>query len=215
MNSKMRKRALMVILFAALMGRSSRAQTQDDWDWVNKHFFAVLEELMPIEERLGSSLGYRSYRDLYTNEPESSFVFGTTPQQKYMTVIVRQPEATSLYDQIMAAHRKDPNETIESIKKQLKLREQRFSEQTCRAVRTQFDEFYRLTLSMLSARGRREQNKGVITIALHPRVHIFKADISGGSLKLVIGEQDHPFVRWANKTTKALENCRSDGSKTK
>jgi len=212
MNSKMPKRALMAILFLALLGRNSWAQTQDDWDWVNKHFFTVLDELLPIKERLGFSLGYRSYHDLHVSELEFGFVFNRAPQAKHITVILRQPVDSSLYDQIMTAHRNNPNETIETIKKQLKLREQRLSEQTCRAVRTQFDEFYRLMLPMLSGKERREQRKGKFTITLHPRVHTFNADISGGSLNLVIGEQDHPFVEWANRTRKALENCASSSS---
>ena len=209
MNSKMGTRALVAILFVSFLGRSSWAQTQDDWDWVNKHFFTVLEELMPVRERLGFSLGYRSYRDLHTSETEFSFVFNRVLQEKYISVIVRQPAARSLYDQVMVAHRNNPNETIETIKKQLTLKEQRFSEQTCRAVRTQYDEFYRLTLPMLSIRDR--QAKGEFTITLHPRVHTFKADISGGSLQLVIVEDDHPFVSWANRTRRALEHCGSVG----
>ncbi|HSB11335.1 MAG TPA: hypothetical protein VLM38_17745 [Blastocatellia bacterium] len=204
---------LTAILFVSLLGRFSAAQTQDDWDWVNKHFSAVLEELMPVDARLGFSVGYRSYRDLHTSEPEFSFVFMRIPKEKYLAVIVRQPDGNSLYDQMMAAHRKNPAETIDNIKKELKLREQRFSEQTCRAVRTQYDEFYGLTLSMLSDQDR--QAKGGLTATLHPRVHTFNADISGGGLRLVIDDEDHPFVRWANKTRKALEGCSPDGSSTK
>lgn len=205
----MQKPVLTSILFVSLLSRGAQAQTQEDFDWVNKHFFSVLEELMPIEPRLGYSLGYRSYRDLHTSEPEFSFVFNRVLQQKFITLTVRQPEGISLYDQIMIAHRNNSNEPIENIKKHLKIKEQLLSEHTCRAVRTQFDEFYRLTLRMLSARDRREQSKGEFTITLHPRVHMFKADISGGSLKVVIGEDDHPFVRWANRTRKAVENCSS------
>jgi hypothetical protein len=210
----MPKRFLVAILFVSFLSQSSWAQTQDDWDWVNKHFFTVLEEILPIRERLGFSVGYRSYRDLFTNEPEFSFVFNRIIQEKYITVIVRQPQTTSLYDQIMTAHRRNPNESIEAIKKQLKLRQQRYSEKTCRAVRTQYDEFYQLTLQMLSARDKRDQGKGELSITLHPRVHTFSADISGGRMDLVLDEQDHPFVRWANKTRELLERCRPDDSST-
>jgi hypothetical protein len=210
----MPKRFLVTILFVSFLSQSSRAQTQDDWDWVNKYFFTVLEEILPIRERLGFSVGYRSYRDLFTNENEFSFVFNRIIQEKYITAIVRQPQTTSLYDQIMTAHRRNPNENIDAIKKQLKIRQQRYSEKTCPAVRTQYDEFYQLTLQMLSARDKREQGKGEFSITLHPRVHAFSADISGGRMDLVLDEQDHPFVRWANKTRELLERCRPDDSST-
>ncbi len=114
----------------------------------------------------------------------------------------------------MALHRKNPNDDIETIKRQLKVKEKHFSEQTCPAVRRQYDEFYRLTLSMLSAKDRTQQAKGEFTITLHPRVHIFKAAISGGSLRLVITEQEHPFVDWAKRTREVLERCASGDTKT-
>jgi hypothetical protein len=210
----MRKQIFTASIVLILVSHTSRAQEQDDWAWVNKHFFSVLEEFMPIEERLGFSLGYRSYRDLYTDELENSFVFNRILQEKYLTVTVRRPESISLYDQIMALHRRNPNESIESIKKQLKVKGDHFSEQTCPAVRKQYDEFYRLILPMLTAKDRAEQAKGELTITLHPRVHTFKADISGGSLRLVITDQDHPFVSWAKKTGQALIGCSSDNIET-
>lgn len=210
----MPKRFLVTILFVSLLSKSSLAQTQEDWDWVNNHFFTVLEEILPIRERLGFSVGYRSYRDLFTNETEFSFVFNRIIQEKYITVIVRQPQTTSLYDQIMTAHRRNPNESIDAIKKQLRLRQQRYSEKTCSAIRTQYDEFYQLTLQMLSAKDKRQQSKGEFSIILHPRVHTFSADISGGRIELVLDEPDHPFVRWANKTRELLERCRPDDSNT-
>jgi hypothetical protein len=210
----MPKRFLVAILLLSFSSQSSWAQTQDDWDWVNKHFLGVLEEFLPIREKLGFSVGYRSYRDLFTNETEFSFVFNRIIQEKYITVIVRQPQDTSLYDQVMAAHRRNPDETIDAIKKQLRVSQQRYSEKTCSAIRTQYDEFYRLTLQMLSARDKREQSKGEFSITLHPRVHTFAADISGGRLNLVLDEQDHPFVRWATRTRNLLERCRPDDSST-
>lgn len=210
----MLKRILSAILFIFLAGHTSWAQEQADWDWVNKHFIDVLEEFMPIDERLGHPLGYRSFRDLHTAELEYSFVFNKIFQEKYITVTVRQPDSISLYDQMMGLHRKNPNESIENIKKQLKVKERHFSEQTCPAVRRQYDVFYRLTLPMLSARDRAEQAKGKFRITLHPRIHTFKGDISGGGLHLVITEQDHPFVQWAKKTSEALERCNSASIKS-
>lgn len=156
---------------------------------------------------MGFSLGYRVYRDLYTDELEYSFVFNRILQERYITVTVRMADSVSLYDQMMALHRRNPNANIETIKPQLRIREWRLSEEICPAVRRQYDAFYRLSLPMLSARERAERARGVETIVLHPRVRIFKADISGGSIELVITNSEHPFAVWAERTRRAFEAC--------
>jgi hypothetical protein len=181
--------------------------SQEEHNWVGKRFFPVLEQLFPIEERQGFSLGYRSYRDLHTEELEYSFVFNRIVKEKYLTVVLRTADSVSLYDQIMILHRKDKNATIDAIKSQLKIKEWRLSEETCPAIRRQYDEFYRFSLQTLSAKDRAEQAKGEFTIILHPRVHTFKADISGGSMELVLSDFEHPFVQWTERTKHALEAC--------
>lgn len=196
-----------ICLFAHLPCEAQQYPSQEEHDWVGRHFFSVFEEFFPIEERLGFSLGYRSYRDLHTEELEYSFLFNRIIQEKYLTAVVRMADAVSLYDQIMALHRKNPNASIETIKQQLKIKEWRLSEESCPAIRRQYDEFYRLSLTMLSAKDRVEQAKGQYTITLHPRVHIFKADISGGDMQLDLSGSDHPYVSWAEKTRRALEGC--------
>jgi hypothetical protein len=180
--------------------------SQEQHDWVGERFFSVFEELFPIER---SSIGYRSYRDLYTDELEYSFVFNSLWRERRYVVnaVVRVADSVSLYDQIMALHRRNPNESIESIKGQLRIRERILSEEDCPAVRSQYDEFYRLRLVIQTARDRADVARGRETIILHPRVHIFRADISGGRMNLILAGSDHPFVRWAEGTRVALENC--------
>jgi hypothetical protein len=108
---------------------------------------------------------------------------------------------------MMILHRKNPSETIEIIKAKLKVKEWRLDDKSCPAVKSSYDEFYRLNLPLLTAKDRAEQAKGAVTITLHPTVHIFKASISGGNLRLALTEQEHSFVRWANKTRRALGKC--------
>ena len=192
--------------FLAYQPCAAQYPSQEEHDWVERHFFTVLEELMPIEGRLGFSLGYRSYRDLHRGELEYSFLFNHLPLEK-IEVVVRMPDSVSLYDQIMTLHRRNPQASIEDIKPQLSIREQRFSEESCPAVRRQYDEFYRLSLLMLTAADRAERARGEITIILHPRVHTFKAHISDGSIELSLAGSEHPFVRWAERTQRAFTEC--------
>lgn len=196
--------------------RSAQAQegpSQEGQDQVNSRFFSVLEEIFSIEERLGFSLGYRSYRDLHSEELEYSFVLNRIIKEQYLTVVIRMADSISLYHQLRVLHRKNPSMNIETIKPQLKIKEWRLTEETCPALRQQYDEFYRLSLTMLSAEDKAREAKGEFAINLHPRVHTFKADISGGNLELVLTESEHPYVRWAEKARRAFEGCASKQNK--
>lgn len=208
-NQKLMKLILAAVCLCLLAYQPCPAQppSEEEFDWVGERFFPVFEELFPIEEGLGYSLGYRSYRDLYTDELEYSFVFNRDPRNQDLTAVLRIADSASIYDQIMNLHRKDKTASIDAIKPKLKVKEWRFSDKTCPTVRRQYDEFYRLSLQTLSAKDRAEQAKGVATIILHPRVHIIKADISGGDVRMVLSDPQHPFVRWAERTKRALEKC--------
>jgi hypothetical protein len=182
-------------------------------DPINSRFFSVLEELFPIEEELGFSLGYRSYRDLHTEELEYSFVLNRIIKEKYLTAVVRMADGVSLYHQLRVLHRKSPGVNIEATKPQLKIKEWRLTEETCPAIRQRHDDFYRLSLTMLSAEDRAREAKGELMINLHPRVHTLKADISGGNMELVLTESEHPYIRWAEETRRAFEGCAIKQSK--
>ena len=201
------KLVVVAISLCLLSYQSSEAQeypSEADHDWVGSHFFKVLEEFLPVEE---SDLGYRSYRDLYTDVLEYSFAFNQDWKEKRVNAVVRIADTVSLYDQMMVLHRKNPSETVEGIKTKLKVKERRLDDKSCPAVKSSYDEFYRLNLLMMTAKDRAEQAKGTVTITLHPTVHIFKAGISGGNLRLALREHEHPFVRWAHKTKRAFEKC--------
>jgi len=129
--------------------------------------------------------------------------------------VLRKADSVSIYDQIMALHTKNPEENVDTFMKQLKVNERHLSEATCPAVRRQYDRFYELVLPMLSADDRAAQARGEYSITLHPRVHTFQAHISGGTLHLIIGRQDHPFAVWATETLSALENCDSAASENR
>jgi len=211
----MKGMASIVFLLLGSLACPGQEQEQKDWTWVNEHFSSVLEEVMPMRERLGFfSIAYRSRRDLYTDELEVSIVFNEDFQEKYLTAVLREADSVSIYDQIMALHAKNPTESIEDIKKQLKVKELRFSEKTCPVLRREYDKFYKLTLSMRSSDDRAARAAGKYVITLHPRVHTFRADISGGSLEVVLSQQDHPFVVWAAQVRSTLEACRGNAQES-
>lgn len=200
-----------VVLFF-VFAQPVKAQSQDDWVWVNKHFYNVLDQLMPFDSHV---LGYRSYRDLYTDELEYSFFFDGQAISQNLNVTFRIADKTSIYDQIMKLHRRNPAATISEIKPNLKIKEWQFSESSCPAIKTQFEKFFRLSLEMMSSKERSDREAGVGTIALHPRIHSFNAQITGGHLNLAITFGDHPFAIWAVETFQALSSCANKTNPTK
>jgi hypothetical protein len=206
MRSKRIKPWLPAFGLCLLLCQPGWAQKDEDWLWVDKHFQDVLTELLPIEETF---LGYRSYRDLYTDVLEYSFIFKREPNDNRLFLIVRMADSVSLYDQMMALHMKNRSENIKSIKKKLRVKEWRVDDLSCAPLKTAHDEFYNLSLPMLSAAERAEQAKGIESITLHPTVHTFYTNTIGSELKLAIIRQEHPFVEWATRTRSAVEKCSS------
>jgi hypothetical protein len=190
--------------FCFFANQDCRAQDTADWDWVDKYFYSVLEELLPLERYAEVSL--RSHRDLYRDTLEYSFSF-IRNQDGSLEVIVRMADSVSLYDQIMTAHRMNPAESIETIKKNLKVRQRQLNEKSCPLIRNLYAKYEGLTVPVLSAKDRAERAKGVVTITLHPMIYRFETSISGGRMKLLLTDDGHPFVRWANEVRQALETC--------
>jgi hypothetical protein len=108
----------------------------------------------------------------------------------------------------VALHRGGQRSTdAEVLARSVRLKHWRLSETTCPAIRVAHDRFYRLRLEMRSEKERRDLAQGVITISLHPLFHHFKADVSGGTMDLVVSDQAHDYVKWVEETLPALETC--------
>lgn len=207
-----KKMALTFVVLFFVFALPVKAQSQKDWDWVNKHFYDVLNQLMPLDNH---SLSSRSYRDLHTDELEYLFYFDGHTISENLVATLRIADKTSIHDQIMALHRKKPTATISEIKAKLKIKEWQFSESSCPAIKTQFDQFFRLSLEMMPAKERADREAGKVTITLHPRIYCFKAQVAGGDLNFTTTFEDHPFAIWAAETFKALNTCANKTTPTK
>jgi len=204
MRSKRIKLWLPAFGLCLLLCQPGWAQKDEDWLWMDDHFQDVLTELLPIEETF---LGYRSYRDLYTDVLEYSFIFKREANDNRLFLVIRMADSVSLYDQMMALHMKNRSEHIKSIKKKLRVKERRVDDLACAPLKTAHDEFYNLSLPMLSAAERAERAKGIVSLPLHPTVHTFHTSTIGSELKLELTRQEHPFVEWATRTRSTVEKC--------
>ena len=54
--------AVCVCLFVCSL---CKAQTEEEIEWVNKHFRSVITEVLPIEEGTNTYVGFRAHRDLH------------------------------------------------------------------------------------------------------------------------------------------------------
>jgi hypothetical protein len=101
----------MIVLFVSItaLTQEASAPTEEDWNWLSKNEGTVLEELLPNKYDFGTYLGYRAVRDLYIGVPEYSFVIGFeadtwrgTGVNNYLTAHVREPEGSSVREQLMS-----------------------------------------------------------------------------------------------------------------
>ena len=133
-----------VLLLSFFAGGGLSAQSSADWDWMSNQFDKALHDLFPIDERYGVYVAYRSHRDLHTDVPEYSFVIGPEKSDtvsglpRYLAAHVREAESASVYDQMVAQHRKFPNRSADDIQKDMHVKKWKLTEMDCPAIKAQF-----------------------------------------------------------------------------
>jgi len=188
-------------------GAALRAQTEADWDWTNKALDPVLDTLMPLHAKGGLYVTYRANRDYATSVPEYWFRIGYDFNEKqgyglnrFFSAHVRIASPNSIYDQLMALHRCNPeNQEASSFIPRIRLRSYDLTEMNCSAIKVQMDKFQKLQTKLP------DLNANVITI--HPMNHVFYATGAEGDMTIVLTDEEHPLVKWASETRQALEQC--------
>ena len=194
------------LLLCFCVGGNLSAQSSADWDWMSNHLDKALHDLFPIDERYGVYVAYRSHRDLHTDVPEYSFVIGTEKSDtvsglpRYLAAHVREAEPASVYDQMMALHRKFPNRSADDIQKDVHVRKLKLTEMNCPAIKAQFSKFQQLRLAPPQ----------FDVVILHPLIHEFRIRAGGGDMDVALYDDENPLVSWAVETRDALELC-ADG----
>lgn len=176
----------------------NRAQDERDWDWVNRHYNQILDEVLPLEREPGYVISFRMRREGDPDTLEYSFSFIKDYQGNPLEAIIRMADTVSLYDQLMTLHRKEPTEGIERIKKRLRFKEWRLTEKNCYALAELFDRYKKLSFPAPSY--------GSI-ITLHPVTHSFWINGDTAKMRLDIYDEDHPLVVWAKESRKLMEAC--------
>jgi hypothetical protein len=179
------------------------AQSSADWDWMSNHFDKALHDLFPIDERYGVYVAYRPHRDLHTDVPEYSFVIGTEKSDtvsglpRYLAAHVREAESASVYDQMMAQHRKFPNRSADDIQKDVHVKKLKLTEMDCPAIKAQFSKLQQTRLALPQ----------FDVVILHPLVHEFRIRAGAGDMDVALYDDENSLVSWAIETRHALELC--------
>ena len=82
----------------------------------------------------------------------------------------REAESTSVYDQMMALHRKFPNRSADDIQKDVHVEKLKLTEMNCPAIKAQFSKFQQLRLALPQ----------FDVVILHPLVHEFRIERAVG-----------------------------------
>jgi hypothetical protein len=186
--------ALLPLLF---ISSNCFAQEEKDRDWVNQHFSKILDEIFPLQQVGGFIINFRSNRDLYTDVLEYYFSIKKDYQGNPIEVTVRIADSISIYDQIMKLHLQNPKESIDEIKKGIKIKEWRFTEKDFPDVRRLFQKYKKIRFNTVS-------DKPEFT--LHPVIYRFYMDGPRESMELSITDPRHPLVLWALRAMKSFES---------
>jgi hypothetical protein len=191
------------LLLSFCVGGDLSAQSSADRDWMGNHFDKALNDLFPIDERYGVDVAYRSHRDLHTDVPEYSFVIGTEKSDtvsglpRYLAARVREAESASVYDQMMAQHRKFPNRSADDIQKGVRIKKLKLTETDCPAIKAQFSKLQQIRLSLPQ----------FDVVILHPLIYEFRIRAGGGDMDVALYDDENSLVSWAIETRHELELC--------
>jgi hypothetical protein len=174
----------------------SQEQTSDDW--VAKHFVSALEEFFPIRNAPGDFIAVRTHQSGTNDALEFSFVLQNTQDPHAVSAVVHEAQGASLYHQIAALHAKDPAESFDTMKPQLKIHTWNLTAAQCPAVLAQFNAFQHIQFVRPRDADEPEEN---------PIVYEINETVDGGSSQVIEAIPTRAIPRWADETRKALLAC--------
>ncbi len=176
-------------------------QTNEAENQVN--FEAALDTVLPIEQRLGLNIGFRTHRDLYTDTLEYSFLLSFDYPTNKVTIVIREADTISIHDQLAALRLRSPKATSEDLTQQIKVKERNLTEAECPQLKQLFFSFEKINFRSPSSD----------LIVLHPMIYEIKSRFGGGDMNLTFVEEDQPLVKWALRVKAAANSCLAKAKK--
>jgi len=188
--------AVVVVSQCALAHQNSANDA--DRAWVQKIFPLALDQFFPVERAEGDFIAVRSHQEGLNEIPEYSFVLEDTQDAHALKATVHEAQGASLYDQLLALHAKDPSNSYEDLKPDLKIEEWKLSVAECPALATQFTAYE--NIQFVRPRDGDE-------VAEHPILYEFHESVAGSDSEAVEFVESRAFPKWAAATRKAIEAC--------
>lgn len=191
---------------APLMFPTAAARMDTDSAWMTQNYGPALDALMPIRERVGMHVSYRSHHDLYMNVIEYSFVVGydRNPEglglQRDLSAHVKMADAISIFDQMLKLHTDNPREEASSIQQKVRLKVWDLTERMCPAIKTQFREFQAVRFGP----------PRFDVVVVDPLIREFAIQTGAGDMYLSLVDDRDPLVAWGLRTRQALEMCEAE-----
>jgi len=187
-----------LVLSLALVSAAGRSQNQPDRAWTDEHFLTAFEDFFPIRNGKGDFIAVRAHQNGSNEAPEFSFIIENTQDPHAIASTIREAEATSLYQQLQALHRRDPSKSYGDWKPELKVWTRTLGVAECPAVRTQFTAFQNIQFVRPRDDDQVEEN---------PILYEINETVAGGSSQVIEFIATRAIPRWASETRQALLAC--------
>ncbi len=207
---------MLVLAFGLTFPSRPAPQTIQEWDWTEKNWDIVVNDLLPMKVNSGYYITYRATQSLHASKdekPEYYFRLGFDLSEKgdgldhYVSVHIRTASSVSIYDQIMNMHRKAPTRPWESIRRAISMKSWDYTEMDCPTLKTEFVEFQNLRY------GPSFTDLDLTEIVMDPPVYQFHIEGGHGQSDVTVYDEKHPLAAWAMKTQHELEACISEKTK--
>jgi hypothetical protein len=162
---------------------------------MGKAFAAAFDDLFPIQHGEGDFIAVRAHRDGTNDLPEFSIVLEDTESAR---AILREAQGSSLYQQLVAMHAKDPSKSYQELKSDLKVQTWNLTADQCPAIAAQLKAFNNIQF----VRPRDDD-----PVAEHPILYQFHESVDGGDSEVTEFVETRAFPKWANETHHALDGC--------
>ena len=201
-RDKFMRSIFLIVCFLFFCGSFCLAQQTNEVE-NQVDFETVLDKVLPIEQRLGLNIGFRTHRDLYTETLEYSFLFSLDFPTSKVSIVTREADTVSVYDQLATLRRQNPKATIEHLTQQIKVKEQTLTEVECPQLKQLFFSFEKINFRSPSSD----------LIVLHPMIYEIKSRFGGGDMYLTFVEEEQPLVKWALRVKAAANSCAAKAKK--
>jgi len=181
-----------------LTARSGRSENASDREWTDKHFLTAFEDFFPIRHGEGDFIAVRAHQNGSHEALEFSFIIENTQDPHRIASTIREAERMSLYQQLLALHRRDPSKSYAELKPELNVRTWNLAVPGCPAILAQFIAFQ--NIQFVRPRDDAEVEK-------NPILYEVDETVAGGSSQVIEFIPTRAIPLWANQTRTALLAC--------